>query len=231
MNNRSCRQLLGLLMFLVAVPANSTPVPAPPPLPPQIGATPPAVQAVPGNLVANGDFETGSFSPQWTLTPGGPFDQVCQAGNPIGAATCIVNSGQFAMSFGLAGAQDSLSQNIPTIAGRRYTLSFFLANNNPANQNTETFAVSWDGNVVYSLASPQSTFAYRQVILIVTATMNSTPLTFVAQHDPSQWFLDDVSVVQIAPVTPVPGVSGWWTVLIALLLASFAVVLIRRRHD
>jgi hypothetical protein len=226
---KSCRQWLGaVLVLLVAVAVRATPVPAPS-VPPQVVATPPAVLALPGNLVANGDFETGSFSPQWTLSPGGPFDQVCLTGTPIGAATCQVHSGQYAMSFGLAGAQDSLTQSIPTVAGARYTLTFYLTNNNPLDQNTTTFAVLWDGNTVYSLASPQPTFPYQQVTLSVTATTSLTTLTFAAQHDPSQWFLDDVSVVRELPSAPIPTLGGWTQMLIALLLGGIAVRQIRRR--
>src|ERR1022692_1113675 len=175
MNRRLLRYLVcGALVMLVALPARA-------------------------QLVLNGGFETGMYSPQWTLTPGGPFDYVCQAGATIGATICIVHSGQYAMSFGLNGAQDSLSQTIPTVAGSTYTLSFWLANDNPLDQNTTTFAVFCDGNSVYSLPSPQPSFPYTEVVLNLTASTNSTPLTFVAQQDPSQWFLDDVSVVLLAP--------------------------------
>ncbi len=160
-----------------------------------------ALGANAANLVANGGFETGNFSPEWTLSPGGPFDLVCPAGVFVGAAACIVNTGQYAMTFGLYGAQDSLSQNIPTVPGQTYRLSFFLANDNSANQNTTTFAVIWDGTTVFSLPSPQPSFPYTQQIIDVVATTSSTPLTFVAQQDPSQWFLDDVSVVPAPTVT------------------------------
>jgi uncharacterized repeat protein (TIGR01451 family) len=174
MNRSLLRYLVcGALLLLVALPARAQ------------------------NLVLNGGFETGAYSPQWTLAPGGPFDNVCLAGSTIGAATCIVHSGQYAMSFGLNGGQDSLSQTIPTVAGTTYTLSFWLANDNPLDQNTTTFAVFWDGNSVYSLPSPQPSFPYTQVVLNLTASTNSTPLTFVARQDPSQWFLDDV--VLLAP--------------------------------
>ena len=188
MNPRLARYLAcGALVVLVALPARA-----------QV------------NLVLNGDFETGLYSPEWTLAPGGPFDNVCLAGTTIGAATCIVHGGQYAMSFGLNGAQDSLSQTIPTVAGNTYVLSFWLANDNPLDQNTTTFAVFWDGNNVYSLASPQPTFPYTQVVLNVTASTNSTPLTFVARHDPSQWFLDDVSLVAQADlaISKTDGVSS-----------------------
>jgi len=158
------------------------------------GVAAPAAEA---NLVANGDFETGAFAPEWTLSPGGPFDHVCKTGDPIGAAICIAHGGLYAMSFGLAGSQDTLSQNIPTAAGATYNLSFFLANDNPTGANTETFNVFWNGFSVFSLGSPQPTFPYTQeVILNLTATTSLTPLSFVARHDPSQWFLDDVSVAR-----------------------------------
>ena len=109
-------------------------------------------------------------------------------------------------------------------------MTFFLANDNPLDQNTTTFAVLWDGNTVYSLTSPQPTFAYRQVTLSVTATTSLTTLTFAAQHDPSQWFLDDVSVVRDVPQAPIPTLGGWAQMLIALLLGVVAVRQIRRRQ-
>jgi hypothetical protein len=222
------RGLVGVaLVAIVACHARATP-PGTPPSPPTSEPTVPVLQ-LPANLVQNGGFETGMFSPEWTLTPGGPFDQVCMAGNPIGATTCIVHSGQFAMSFGLNGGADSLTQNIPTVPGRTYTLSFFLANNNPLDQSTTTFAVLWNGNSVYSLPSPQPTFPFRQVFITVTATTTSTPLTFAAQQDPSQWFLDDVSLQQNPPAA-VPTLMQWAIVLLTLLLAGVAAWQIRRRR-
>ena len=125
------------------------------------------------------------------------------------------------MTFGLFGAQDSLSQNIPTVPGRSYTLSFFVANDNPGNANTTTFAVQWNGVTVYSLPSPQPSFPYSQVVLTGTATSNSTPLAFVARNDPSQWFLDDVTVLENVP-TAVPTLNGWGKLLAVLLLSGVA---------
>jgi hypothetical protein len=226
MNNGAFRTLLAA-MLLGTLPAHATPGAGPaPPSPPPITVP----FANPGNLVLNGGFETGNYAPQWTLAPGGPFDSVCQAGATIGAATCVVHSGQYAMSFGLNGGTDSLSQNIPTVAGKSYVLSFFLANANPLDQNVTTFQVFWDGVSVYSLPSPQPTFPYRQVILNVTATTASTPLVFVAQQDPSQWFLDDVSLTRPPPPPAlVPTLTEWSVVLMALLVAGVAVWQIRRR--
>ena len=219
--------LVGMLVGLGTLPAHATPGTGPAPPSPAPIAVPLAKE---GNLVLNGGFETGNFAPQWTLTPGGVFDYVCQAGATIGAATCIVHSGQYAMSFGMPFSTDSLSQNIPTVAGTTYILSFFLANDNPPDQDTTTFQVFWGGNLVYSLPSPQPTFPFRQVVLTVTATTASTALTFVAQQTPSQWFLDDVSVnLPLPPPSPIPTLTEWSVVLMGLLVAGLAGLQIRRR--
>src|SRR5208283_2976530 len=93
------------------------------------------------------------------------------------------------------------SQTITTVQGTYYTLSFWLANDNPGDTGVTTFAVQWNDAVnmttstVYSLPSPQPSFPYTQVVITVMATSNSMTLAFVAEQDPSQWFLDDVSLV------------------------------------
>src|SRR5271165_3583078 len=68
------------------------------------------------NLVSNPGFENTTLPP-WTLAPGGPYDKVCKVGTVIGAATCIVHSGSYALSFGLNGKTDTLSQTITTVSG------------------------------------------------------------------------------------------------------------------
>lgn len=234
MNSRPWNYLVGsALLLLVALSGHATATTGPIITPPGNGPITPGLPPLAGHaeILLNGGFETAAFSPEWTLNPGGPFDQVCKAGNPIGAATCTVHSGQYAMSFGLAFAQDSLSQSLPTIAGATYVLRFWLANDNPLDQNTETFDVFWDGSDVFSLTSPQPSFPYREVVLHVTASTGSTPLVFVARHDPSQWFLDDVSVTRFFPVTSVsiPTLTELGMVLMALLVAGVAGRQVRRR--
>jgi hypothetical protein len=216
-----------MVLALVATPATASPNGSAPPTPTG-GPLPLSPGAA--NLVANGDFETGAYAPQWTPSPGGPFDQVCKVGTPIGAATCEAHRGQYAMSFGLAGAQDTMSQTLTTAPGQSYLLTFWLANDNPGDANTTTFAVAWGGSTVYSLPSPQPTFAYRQVAIAVTATSASTQLAFLAQQDPSQWFLDDVRVVPLQPPASVPAVNDWSAGLLALLMAGIAAGYLTRRR-
>jgi hypothetical protein len=151
------------------------------------------------NLVFNGGFETSDLT-GWTLSNASGYDAVCQAGNPIGAATCIVNGGDYAMSFGNPNGVTTLSQILATTPGTDYVLDFYLANDNPTDEDVTTFEVTWDGSSVYSLPSPQPSFPYTLVSFDVTATSNSTTLAFLAEQVPSQWFLDDLS----AQATPEP---------------------------
>jgi len=171
--------------------------------------------AAQATIVFNGGFETGDLT-GWTLTNASVYDAVCQAGHPIGAATCIVHSGNYAMSLGHAGGVTTLSQSLATTPGVLYNLEFYLANDNPSDVGTETFEVMWDGSSVYSLSSPQPSFPYTLVSLDVTATSNSTTLAFLAEQDPSQWFLDDVSVQAI------PEATTMFMVVVGLVTAGLA---------
>ena len=164
------------------------------------------------SLITNGDFETGNYT-GWTLTNAEIYDGVCRTGSQMGAAICDVHGGLYAMSFGHAGAVTSFTQTLATYAGQDYTLSFWLANDNAQDAPVTTFQVLWNGVSIYSLASPQPSFAYTQLTFAVKATGSSTVLEFRAQQDPSQWFLDDVTVN-----TPEPGS--------ALLLGAALVVLV-----
>ena len=160
--------------------------------------------AVPARAAAitNGGFETGDLT-GWTLTNGSAFDAVCTGGVPIGASTCSANSGTFAMAFGQFDAVATLSQTIATTSGSTYTISFFLANDNPGGNPVESFAVRWDGATVFSLPSPQASFGYSQrVVFNLTATSSSTVLAFDAQHDPFSWYLDDVAIADAAVPEP-----------------------------
>ena len=147
--------------------------------------------------IANGGFETGDLT-GWSLTNASAFDAVCANGNTLGSSVCVSNSGTYAMGFGNFGTLTTLSQTIATVPGAVYLISFYLTNDNPTGDPDESFAMSWDGTTVFSLPSPQGSFAYSQrVVLNLMATTTSTVLAFDAQHDPAQWFLDDISISDV----------------------------------
>ena len=166
--------------------------------------------AASGATISNGGFETGDLT-GWTLTNASAFDAVCAAGSPIGSSTCAAHGGTFAMSFGQFGDTARLSQTIATTPGITYAISFYLFNDNAGGDPGESFSMQWNGSTVFSLPSPQAAFPYSQRLIVnLTATAASTVLAFSAQHDPAQWFLDDITIAN-APV-PEPA---------SLLLAGF----------
>ena len=157
-------------------------------------------QVANANVVTNGDFESGNIN-GWTLSPGGPYDFVCSTGQVAGAARCITHGGKYVMTFGMAGAQDVLSQTLATQASVDYQVSFWLANDNPLRGLTEEFHAMWNGNALLNLGpGMMNSFAYGLNTFTVTGTGNDT-LSFVARHDPSQWFLDDVMVSAVPEPT------------------------------
>ena len=80
------------------------------------------------NLIVNGGLRDPHTQSQLDADTSAYFDRVCQNGTTVGTATCEAHSESYAMTFGLGGAQDCLSQTFATNAGAQYNLSFFLVN-------------------------------------------------------------------------------------------------------
>jgi hypothetical protein len=175
------------------------------------------------NLVQNGDFETGNLM-NWTIDAGannpwaidtsdphngsfdvcnGCIDDVCTIGNPIGQL-------------------DSLSQNLSTIAGHTYTLTFFYDPGEPGDEtDASVLLVDWAGTEVLGLflqgtgtprgeqlplVSPVTPLpGYNQYTVTgITATSTSTNLNFIGRQDFSFSFLDDIVVTDNASAVPEP---------------------------
>ncbi|MGA2724392.1 MAG: PEP-CTERM sorting domain-containing protein [Bryobacteraceae bacterium] len=166
--------------------------------------------SVAGNLVMNCGFETGG-SDDWTVTlaPLGSFIYVLPA-DP--------HSGTYALWFGdTDNEDDSLSQNVATTPGATYDLQFWLRHDLTDSDNQ--FSASWNGVTEYYLFNAAS-FAYTLVnIPGLVATGTSTPLTFAGYEGPSEYILDDVSVVQ----TPEPG-----SILLLMTVLGLCTVRLRK---
>jgi len=150
-----------------------------------------AVQAQ--NIVINGGFEsgTGQTIPGWALT--GTVDTGIETGSDVYQGTQSVY-------FGEVGSTATLSQNLSTIIGTAYMLSYALGN--PFGGSPSSFDVLVGGVNVQSLTNP-AIFPYTVFTRNFTAASTSTSLAFVGRHDPDYFYLDAVSVTPV-PVTPVP---------------------------
>jgi hypothetical protein len=152
------------------------------------------------NLAVNGGFETGDFT-GWTLSGNTGF---------TGVGTADVHSGNYSAYLGPIGSDVHLDQVIATTAGDTYQVEFWLLN--PGGTPSD-FSASFGGTTLMSLVNT-SAQGYTEYVFDVATTSSSTDLDFSARQDPSYWYLDDVSVVQVSPVsTSIPwlnATSGFW---------------------
>ena len=155
------------------------------------------------NLVTNGGFETGSFS-GWTVT--GDHTSVSVANSGYSP-----HSGNDFAYLGDTSDTGSLSQQLATLAGETYALSYYLASHGDA---LTSFSVDWNGQTIAGsqLTNPNSGGAYVLYSFLVTGTGLDT-LTIHASDHPSYIALDDVSVVSgINGAVPEP--ATWAMMLI-----------------
>ena len=168
------------------------------------------------NLVTNPDFETGDFT-GWTTTP-------AASGSKL-EVNALPHSGQYAALFGAnGGADDSISQALPTIHGAFCSISFWLEND--GSQASNDFQASFGGVTLRELQDTPI-FTYQQFTFMARATGFATPLTFAGRNNAGFYALDDISVTENVPEA-VPEAST--TVSLGLLLTLGAIVTVARRN-
>lgn len=117
---------------------------------------------------------------------------------PQSGSYCEVNS-----CFEIIGY---LSQNIPTIPGQSYLLSFWYTS--PGDEEVEEFLVNWNTNstttnTILSLYDP-TPFGWTYTNFILNATSTNTVLQFGGRNDFNYFGLENVSVLPI----PTPNIRG-----------------------
>jgi hypothetical protein len=204
------------------------------------------------NLVQNPGFETGTFAP-WVASHyggngGGPWTVVSGAGAHSG--TKYASTGCNGSVGGTCIAPDSgtggwLYQDLATVPGTQYTLTFYYAPGGAAGGGNAELQVLWGpsatplttggngsctGNCVFDNTSIGSS-TYTQYTVNLTATSASMRLEFLGRQDPQVDFLDDISVTtQAAPSAAAAPALGTPALLVMLIgLAGMGLYLARRR--
>lgn len=155
------------------------------------------------NLVSNPSFETGDFT-GWEQVNDTSFTFVTDevvAGGPT--------DGIYHAAFGPTDpGGGGIIQNLATIAGATYTLTFDIANlGGPPN----AFGLFWDGGFV-SIDFDLDPFDYVSVSTELVASGALTDIGFIFYHAPSFYLLDNISVEAVAGGIPEPAT---WMMMIA----------------
>ena len=135
------------------------------------------------NQITNEGFESGLSG--WTL--GGTTTYVSVGSSPP------AHSGASQLGMGTVGTNATLTQAVSTAAGSTYTVGFWLRNGaSSTTPGDNRFEVVVDGTVLLNLQdAPAQPYQYYEYD--ISATSSSTNLSFNARHDPSFWYLDDIT--------------------------------------
>lgn len=156
-------------------------------------------QTAAANLVVNGGFEAnnGSFDgwtldhPEWTQINDGT------------SLPCPPHAyeGKYFADFGSVDktTPNIITQTLATTIGQRYQFIFWLANEG-TQPISNKINVAWDGTNLLTTEDLNG-FGWTEYSYNVTATLNSTPITFSFYQVPAFFHLDAVSV----DVVPLPG--------------------------
>jgi hypothetical protein len=134
--------------------------------------------------------------------------------------------------MGPVGSLGFISQDLATVAGATYELTFWLENFSVGGSVTPNrFEAWWNGSLIPAsvldnvAAFPFTQFAFTGLL----ATGSTTALQFGFRQDPAGWCFDDVSVTQSAPSGVPEAFSTFWLALPLAGMLGFS--LLRRRVE
>jgi len=159
-------------------------------------------------LVTNGSFEDPAVFFGWTQIGDSQFIAVTCDEAPDG--NCFA-------SFGAVGGTGGISQDLATVAGQIYTISFYLS---PDGETPSLVSVSFGGTVLLNVTNPPAS-DFQKLVFTAIAPTNTTTLSFSFRDDIGSINLDAVSV----DAAPEPATLG----LMGLALVGLAVTRSRRR--
>ena len=191
-----------------------------------------ASQAQAANLLVNGSFETPAVSnffnvhgvgstglTGWTIVA----DEIAQSitFNAFGAMITAQDGNNFLDLTGRNDGQNrwgGVTQNVATVAGASYRLSFWLGNYDFQTTQTGVFAQAGSASNSFTLAPPTGgpRFNWENHTLDFLATGASTAITLTGTSGHFYTGLDNVSVEFLSGPSGVPEPASW-----ALMLAGF----------
>jgi hypothetical protein len=173
------------------------------------------------DILVNSGFETGDFTgwtqSGWFIDTTHPNSGVYDASTGCGGASCTI-----------VGDPNSayLYQDISTVAGSKYSLLFSYNSGLLATSGSELL-VLWGSTTSPSLSTvvdflnTDTSGAYLQYSGNVVATAATSRLEFLGRQDLDFYYLDDVSLTQIAVPTPEPESTFLFGGISFLLFAAY----------
>lgn len=168
--------------------------------------------------VGNGGFETGDLT-DWTTVGNTTFifalaaDDADIAGEnklPGQPDALFVRSGLYGGYLGVWPNNGTLSQSLPTVAGRQLLVSFWLTSVSDEHGKTtpNAFAAKWNGATLFQ-GTNLPAFGWTNLQYVVYPTSSTGTLAFSFNNTPGAFGLDDVTVQPVpAPVLNSAAVSG-----------------------
>jgi hypothetical protein len=156
-----------------------------------------------GNLVQNGSFEDGTYSIEdvssalpvdWTFTAATDGDNSDFFISTGFDATAAEDGTSFA-AFGATGVTyDYISQNLSTVNGASYSVSFWLNNNPDLSDGASEFNAYWDGvDIGPDITTESAEFGWTEFSTTQVGT-GSDSITFGGLNVPAFIGLDNVVV-------------------------------------
>ena len=200
-------------------------------------ATPSACDAMSGNLIANCGFEAAggaaaAYPQSWTTDSG--YALHANVDNQV--VTYDLHTGLNGLKFGNLDTEVAagISQTVMTLVGATYAVTFWTYTGQTTDAGAN-FDARVDGtSQIHLVGDAQTAGTYAQYGYSFVGTGSDT-IGFLAQSNPSEWYLDDIAVVQsaAAPGGGSPGTAVPEPMSLTLLgVSALSLVSLRlaRRH-